>query len=138
MPEYIYSKIKPELLLHIINRKEDISDKRNDLIPKDNFLQLATFELEKGKTFRPHKHILQDNTETKRIAQESWICLQGSFEAILYDIDNTILQEVILRAGDCSITLFGGHNYRCLEDDTLILETKTGPYNGVEQDKVFI
>jgi len=40
--------------------------------------------------------------------------------------------------GDCSITFCGGHNYMCLEDDTLIYEAKTGPYLGVEKDKTFI
>ena len=138
MPEYICSKIIPGKLLHIINRKEDIIEKRQDLVPKENFIQLATFKLNKGKTFKPHKHLAQTNNFKERLAQESWICLQGSFKAILFDLDDTLLAEEILRSGDCSITLFGGHTYECLEDDTLILETKTGPYESVEKDKVFI
>ena len=32
----------------------------------------------------------------------------------------------------------GGHNYEILEDDTHVLEYKTGPYFGIEFDKKFI
>jgi len=136
--EYIYSKINPDQLLHIINRKEDIVEKRNDLIPPDNYLQLSTFKLNNGKTFKAHKHIVQENNFNSRIPQESWTCLQGSFKAILYDFDDTIIAERILNSGDTSITLCGGHNYQCLEDNTIILEHKTGPYEGIEKDKEFI
>lgn len=138
MPEYIYSKIQPAKLLHIINRKEDIINKRQDLVPINNFLQMATFKLDKGKTFRAHKHLIQKNNFNERLSQEAWICINGSFKAILFDLDDTILAEKILKLGDCSITLYGGHTYECLENDTLILETKTGPYECVERDKIFI
>ena len=37
-----------------------------------------------------------------------------------------------------SFTLQGGHNYLILEDDTLVYEFKTGPYEGQEFDKKFI
>jgi hypothetical protein len=142
--ELIYSKVQPNKLLHIVNRKEDIVEKRQDLIPNDNFLQLATFKLDSGKKFRPHKHIYRHPLSNdgcggyKVIAQEFWLCLSGSFKSVLYDLDNTIIREIILFPGDCSITLFGGHTYEALEDDTLVYEGKTGPYEGVDKDKVFI
>ena len=31
-----------------------------------------------------------------------------------------------------------GHTYTILEDDTVVYEYKTGPYTGVENDKVFL
>jgi len=138
MAKYIYSKIQPGKLLHVINKKEDIIGKRQDLIPREHFLQMASFKLNKGKKFNPHKHLVQKNDFDERLAQESWICINGSFKAILFDLDDTLLTEEILKSGDCSITLYGGHTYECLEDNTLIIETKTGPYESAERDKVFL
>ena len=90
----------------------------------------------KGKTFKPHKHIFHSK-ETK-IAQESWVVVRGSVKVFLYDLDDSILREEIIYPGDASITLYGGHTYEILEDDTVVYEYKTGPYMGVEKDKEFI
>ena len=92
--------------------------------------------MDNGKTFRPHKHITQHRQTD--ITQESWIVIQGRVKAILYDIDDTIIREPILEVGDCSMTFRGGHNYLCLEDDSIVYEYKTGPYTGQENDKTFI
>ena len=54
--EKIYSKVKPDKLLHIINRFSDI-DGRTDIVPKENFLQCASLNMNKGDTFKPHKHV---------------------------------------------------------------------------------
>jgi len=131
----IYSKIHPCILLHIINKQNEIAE-RQDMCPADECLQMACFKLDNGKTFKPHKHITKNVQHD--ITQESWIIVKGSIRAILYDLDDTIIEEVDLMQGDCSITFCGGHNYMCLEDDTLIYEAKTGPYLGVEKDKTFI
>ncbi len=131
----IFSKIEPSVLLHIVNKAEEIGE-RKDMSPANEFLQMACFGLSAGKTFKPHKHILKHVKHN--ITQESWIVVRGSVRAILYDLDDTILEEVNLMQGDCSITFRGGHNYLCLEDNTLIYEAKTGPYLGIEQDKEFI
>lgn len=135
--EKIFSKINPNKLLHLINRKKDISH-RTDIIPTDNFLQCATMQLENGKTFLPHKHITKDRHYEKQIAQESWIVIEGRVKCILYDLDDTIIATPILEAGDASFTLYGGHTYEILEDNTLIYEYKTGPYEGQELDKIFL
>lgn len=132
----IYSKVDPKLLLHIINKQSMISAKRTDLVHSTEFLQVGCFTLNNGKTFKPHKHIPINRNTT--ITQESWVIIRGKIKAILYDIDDTIIHEEILESGDCSITLKGGHNYECLEDDTVVYEYKTGPYNGQEADKTFI
>lgn len=131
----IYSKVEPDILLHIINKRDEI-DERCDMCPADEFLQIACFKLNGGKTFKPHRHIVKYARHD--ITQESWIIVRGSVRAILYDLDDTILEEVDLMQGDCSITFCGGHNYVCLEDDTLVYEAKTGPYLGVAKDKKFI
>lgn len=135
--EKIYSKVDTKKLLHIITRKEDITPGRIDIVPEDNFIQCSMLNLDNNKTFKPHKHIWKERTRNV-IAQESWIVIQGSVKCILYDIDNTIIAEPILKPGDASFTLEGGHNYLILEDNTLVYEYKTGPYEGQSFDKTFI
>jgi len=135
--EKIYSKVETGLLLHVINRLEDITSGRRDLSETKEFLQISTLNLDNGKTFYPHKHIWK-KVEPKSIAQESWIVIKGKVKAILYDVDDTILTEVILNPGDLSMTFYGGHNYEILEDGSIIYEVKTGPYFGVDLDKIKI
>ena len=94
--------------------------------------------MEKGKTFDPHKHIVKNRHYTEQIAQESWVIIRGSVKCTLYDIDDKIIAEPILKVGDASFTLYGGHTYTILEDNTIVYEYKTGPYEGQELDKKFI
>lgn len=132
-----YSKVDPNKLLHMVVRKEKITPGRQDIVPEENFIQCSILNMEKGKTFKPHKHIWKERTRNV-IAQESWIVIQGSVKCIFYDIDDTIIAEPILYPGDASFTLEGGHNYFILEDNTLVYEYKTGPYEGQALDKTFI
>jgi cupin fold WbuC family metalloprotein len=135
--EKVYSIIDPDKLLHIIVRKKDLTPGRVEVVPEDQFIQCALLNMEEGKTFKPHKHIWKERTRNV-IAQESWIVIQGRVKCILYDIDDQILYTPTLSPGDASFTLEGGHTYEILEDDTLVYEYKTGPYEGQALDKTFI
>ena len=132
----IYSKVDGRLL-HIINRVDEFSG-RKEVIPEDNFLQCATLKMPLGKTFPPHKHIIKEKHYKEQIAQESWVIIKGKVRCYLYDIDDTLLATPILTPGDASFTLYGGHTYKILQEDTLVYEYKTGPYEGQELDKEFI
>jgi len=133
--EKIYSKVEPNTLLHLVNRLNDITSRTN-IAPEEEFLQLASLKMNKGQTFKAHKHIILD--KVTNIAQESWVVISGSVKCIFYDLDDTIIAEPILYPGDCSMTFRGGHNYLIMEDDTIVYEYKTGPYFGQEMDKVFL
>jgi cupin fold WbuC family metalloprotein len=135
--EKIYSKVEPTKLLHVVVRKEDLIPGRVEVVPEDHFIQCALLNMEKGKTFKPHKHIWKERTRNV-IAQESWIVIQGSVKCIFYDIDDQIIATPILQPGDASFTLEGGHTYEIQEDNTLVYEYKTGPYEGQSLDKTFI
>jgi hypothetical protein len=135
--EKIYSKIKPNKLLHLINRLEDIQDRTN-VADDEQFLQLATLRMYKGQTFKPHKHIWKNSPVEHIIAQESWIVVKGRVRCIFYDLDDTVIATPIIGEGDCSMTFEGGHTYEILEQDTIVYEYKTGPYEGIEMDKTFI
>jgi hypothetical protein len=139
--EIIYSRVEEGKILHMIKRLTEIEKQevdRVDIVDTNNFIQCSSLNLNKGKTFKPHKHISKKRTYENQIAQESWVVIKGSVKCIFYDIDDTIIAESILKAGDVSFTLFGGHNYLILEDNTIVYEYKTGPYEGQTYDKVFL
>ena len=71
----IYSKVKPDTLLHLVHRLDEIKGRTN-VAPENEFIQLATLKMKKGTTFKPHKHIWKDG-EDKVIAQESWVVIKG-------------------------------------------------------------
>ena len=132
-----FSKVDPSKLLHVVVRKEDLTPGRVEVVPEDNFIQCALLNMEKGKTFKPHRHIFKERTRNV-IAQESWIVVQGSVKCTFYDLDDSVLVEPVLNPGDASFTLEGGHTYTILENNTLVYEYKTGPYEGQALDKIFL
>ena len=134
----IFSRIDNSKLLHIFFALKDFQNERQDIVDPKEFIQVATLALKKNQTFKPHQHIWKDIRYNQVIAQESWVVIKGSVMVDYYDIDGKIIENVILAEGDCTITLEGGHNYKSLEDKTLVYEFKTGPYKGIENDKTFI
>ena len=136
MPNLIYSKIKKDVPLLVINRFSEINERRIDVCPDTEYLQVSTKKMPKGLTFKPHKHnILERNTKK---TQEGWIIFEGKVMASFWDIDDTLLFNTILEKGDCAIVFNAGHSFEVLEEDTILYEIKTGPYYGVEKDKSFI
>lgn len=135
--EQIYSRVNPGVLCHLVNRLSDIKDRTN-VSTDDQFLQLATLRMNEGHTFRAHQHIWKPTPVESMIAQESWIVVQGSVRVMFYDTDGSLLTTADLQPGDASMTFRGGHNYLILEDDTVVYEYKTGPYQGQALDKVFL
>ena len=132
----IYSKKEPLMLLHIVNSKKDVTDERQDLSPEIQFLQVSCAKLNTGQIFPAHKHVVYTRLTT--ITQESLIVISGEVKAILYDVDDTILEEVVLKPGDCSITYLGGHSYESLKEGTIVYQFKTGPYFGKAKDRTLI
>ena len=133
----IYSDIMHDKLLHMIYYKDDLETKREDVAPEEQFIQVSALQLEEGSTFRPHKHIWKEAPEPEVIAQESWCITKGRVKAHFYDLDDSLIGEYELNEGDISLTFEGGHTYTILED-AKVYEYKTGPYQGVEKDKVFL
>lgn len=132
----IFSRVEPDKLLHLVLSTSN-NQGRAQLIDSDQFLQIATLELKSGENFSAHKHLWKDLPSNNSIAQESWVVIKGSVEVTFFDLDNSKLETHILNAGDLSITLYGGHGYKVLED-TIAIEFKSGPYLGQELDKIYI
>ena len=136
--EKIYSKVDPELITHMVIRSHQIDAGRADLVDSKQSLQCSALNMTEGQTFKPHKHIFRPLLMENYITQEAWVIVRGMVMVKMYDIDDSELEWFILHEGDCVITLRGGHNYICLQHNTLVYEFKTGPYLGQELDKEFI
>jgi mannose-6-phosphate isomerase-like protein (cupin superfamily) len=141
MVQKIYSKVKPELLLHIIHWGEVANTGwtgRLDLCDPSEPIQVAFLNYDTRKKFEPHIHVEKNDMVTT--TQETWIVIEGKVEVDYYDIEGSeILESHVLYAGDCTITLNGGHSYRVVKhyasNRTRIYEVKTGPYKGKDLDK---
>ena len=133
--EQIYSKINKEVIA-VINRRSSIVKDRLNLCDASEYLQVAAKKLDNKTSFVPHRHkILKRETDR---TQEAWVFLSGSVLVKLYDLDNSLIVETVLSAGDCVVVFKAGHAFEVLEDDTILYEFKTGPYYGVEKDKEII
>lgn len=139
--KFIYSKVDPSRILHIVHRAQEFykinNGIRTNVVDEEEFIQLSALNMQEGQTFKPHQHIWKKG-EDKVIAQESWVVIKGSVKCSFFDTNGELLEEPILKVGDCSVTLGGGHTYLILEDDTLVYEYKTGPYKGQKNDKIFL
>tara|TARA_Y100000593_G_scaffold92396_1_gene183902 strand:+ start:3566 stop:3982 length:417 start_codon:yes stop_codon:yes gene_type:complete len=132
----LYSKVNKDILLLTLIRSSEITNDRIDLSPQEEVLQVATKKLTKGTSFKPHKHnILKRTTE---LTQEAWVFLKGKVKAKFYDLDDSLILETEMTAGDCVVVFKAGHAFEVLADDTILYEFKNGPYYGLEADKQFI
>ena len=135
--ESIYSKIEQGVLLHQLFRPNNFkSPNRINISPENESIQVAHLSLNKFQTFNAHKDILFDRNMP--IAQESWVVVSGMVRIFYFDLDDSLLTTKDIKSGECSITYRGGHNYQSLEENTVVYEFKTGPYYGIEKDKVFL
>ena len=139
----IYSKLDPQKLLHIVYYRENIINEqqeelfeRQEIVEPNNFIQVCSLNMKRGKTFRPHQHIWKRGPGDV-IAQESWCVISGEVDVSYFDTDGKFLAKARIYPGDISVTLEGGHTYECIED-AIVYEYKTGPYTGVDDDKVFL
>ena len=133
--EKIYSKLNPEVLLHIIKRAEDIKDERQELSHIDDPLQGLVYNVSKGKVFQAHFHNPLERTTS--ITQEAFIVIKGKLILTIFDIDHTEVAKRELNQGDCAIMKMGGHSFE-VGEDTIFYELKPGPYLGKEKDKTYI
>jgi len=132
----VYSSVEKDVLLLSLVRRDEIETQRQDMSPDEEFLQVATKKINAGDYFRPHRHL--PCHKVANITQEAWVILNGQVQGIFYDLDETKALEITLNSGDCVVIFRGGHALRCLTDDTILYEFKTGPYYGAKQDKIFL
>ena len=128
-------------LLHLVIKNQDFDSQeveRLNLGDTEDFLQIALLNIKNPKVYQSHKHIFRGVKFDKIMAQEAWFVITGKVLVNYYDLNDELIQNAVLTAGDLSITYSGGHGYEILQPGTKVIEFKTGPYEGPELDKVFI
>ena len=113
--------------------KADIAEGLTFYSKDCDFVQVGTWNYNKGKRLADHVHLMLDR-EVNR-TQEVIYVMQGRVKAFIYSEDEELLEEIVLEEGDILILCNGGHGYEILEDGTRVLEVKNGPFLGVEKDK---
>jgi len=136
--EEIFSKIKPEVLLHVVNKLADTPEGRKNLLSDDSSLQVAMYKgLDPSYGFKgPHKHT--PNEKVVQTTQETWFVFSGKLKINMYDLDNKKIAETILGPGDSYIYIAGGHSPEVVEEGTVFYEVKNGPYLGKDKEKIAI
>jgi hypothetical protein len=136
--EKIYSKTNPDVLLHVVFRFQDFNKPRVEISATTDPLQCLAIRANEGDSFGAHYHLYKTRLETYEKTQECMVVIRGLIECSLYDTDNSLLGNIVLKEGEALYTLAGGHGFVVLEDHSCMLEFKSGPYMGQKNDKVYI
>lgn len=135
MRDYFSREIPNKLLLKVINISES-TNKRMELIDESFAVQLSLRNLEAGLNVKAHKHPPKSKFSNDLI--EAWMVFSGSICATIYESSGFEICKVQLMPLDLAIFYSGGHALDVMEGPATMLEIKTGPYEGVENDKIFI
>ena len=95
-------------------------------------LQVGIWNYEKGKNLEPHFHNTYDRNAD--ITSESVFITKGKILIKVYTKNLELVIEETLQAGEMIIQFYGVHEYIMLED-SIVIETKNGPYSGPEKDR---
>jgi cupin fold WbuC family metalloprotein len=120
------------IAIHI--ESKDIQEGLNFYSNENDFLQVGTWRYKAGLYLGPHAHNRGTDRRIDR-TQEVVHIMRGALEADILSEEGKLLDSVTLQEGDTLILLSGGHGYRILKDDTMVLEIKNGPYLGPERDR---
>ena len=123
-----------EKIFSIVYRENDWVKGLNFITPDDLFIQAGSWWYDKGKILDSHTH--QEFERKASRTQETVYVKSGKMKVKLFDEQHNFLEDYILNQGDLAVFAYGGHGYEILEDNTQIIETKNGPFTGVEKDKI--
>lgn len=99
-------------------------------------IQVSQMRYNKGKQFNAHRH--KPYPRTADLTQECIIVLEGKIGYKIWDDQKNLIAEGELLPKQFLILFRGWHEFEILENHTLAIETKNGPYSGVEQDKEYM
>jgi len=123
-------------VLVLILRNGDFPEGLNFHTKDSDFVQVATWNYNKGKRSSLHGHNIVDRVASR--TQEVIFVKKGSIKGEIYGDDDEFLKEIVLKQGDLAVIFAGGHAFETLEDGTQVVEIKNGPYPGIEKDKKVI
>ena len=119
--------------LCIIWMQEDWTHGLQFLTDDHQFLQIGTWWYDKGKVLDRHHHNVVERKSN--LTQECVIVISGTMKVDIYDDLQNFIESFEIKAGELAFFEAGGHGYEILSDDTKIIETKNGPFLGLDKDK---
>ena len=126
-----------EQLLAIIDSVENFPKGLGFYGNKSDFIQVGHFRYDTNKIMRDHIHIKRERTTEK--TQEILIVFKGKCAIRTYPPDHKEGEKPIatnmLSAGEFYILYEGGFGGAVMQDDTIMMEIKNGPYNVASDDE---
>jgi len=101
-------------------------------------LQWSGYRLNQDVVLRPHIHLARERQALISKSVELFIVLQGKLEVKLYDMTKKHIETLELTSGYFICCYDGGHGFKSLEQDTVFIEVKSGPYNPKTVDTEYI
>ena len=98
-------------------------------------IQVGVWNYEKGKILDLHYH--KDFSREATRTGEAVCVIRGSIACNLYTKEGDFLVEIPVKESEVIIQYYGAHEY-IIEEDSVIIEIKNGPYFGPEKDRVRI
>jgi len=127
----LISQDMQKLALHL--KPEDFQPGLSFFSQDQDFLQVGSWNYERGKVLPAHTHNLVERAVSR--TQEFIYVVQGLVKATIYDDQETVVEEFTLQPREGLLLFAGGHGYEILEDKTIVIEVKNGPYPGAEVDR---
>ncbi len=97
-----------------------------------DFIQLGTWNYEKNFSTVPHYHLEHD--KPSNLTQEVVLVHKGSVKCRLFTKEGNYVDEVDINEGELIVQIYGVHEY-IMNEDSIVLEIKNGPYFGPEVDR---
>ena len=120
-------------ILSIVCKEEDWVEGLNFITPDELFVQVGLWWYQKGTKLASHIHKDFDRVASR--TQEMTYVKKGAMRVLLFDENQNYLEDFILTEGDLAVFAYGGHGYEILDDNTMVIESKNGPFVDVETDK---
>lgn len=122
-----------QLLCYIV--RAELNPEQTTFLTPPNFnLQVGYIVYPKGHEIPRHVH----KPLERRIVgtAEVLVVKKGRCEIDVYNDERQLVATRELREGDIMIMVGGGHGFR-MQEDTVLLEVKQGPYPGVDEKERF-
>lgn len=98
-------------------------------------IQVGLFNYDKKDHLKAHTHIIYDRSANRTC--ETMYVVRGAIRIKILDEKKKVIATRTLKTNDVYCSLWGGHLFDVLENNTMIFEAKNGPYYGVKKDKTF-
>ena len=108
---------------------------RTNLTEPDQIIQASLIKMTEFQSVSRHEHLPIERHTTG--TAEGWLVLNGSFEAEIFDIDQTSLGKYLLRKFDMILMFNGGHSLNATKKNSIMFEFKNGPFKGSDSDKIY-